>query len=260
MQYTIDPEFESYLWAPDDETQKELEYSLQETGGAEDKIKLARFPGPDGKPVTVLLDGHRRVRACEKLGLPPPAANEPMNFSSREHALAWMDSQQFCRRNLNKVQRALVISRIARHRAAQGEKLSAVVGEMAAHSGEAPRNTWRHLKLADAIQKLDPTIRQRALEWKKTDIERLAVLPPEQQLKLLGEVDAGETTLRNALHGTPMASRPDRAKRTPKDEAHYCLGKLQDAIKSMALDRPNKSHDSAIKKALATVSILISGW
>lgn len=76
---------------------KELEASLVEYGGARDPL-IAWDRGPAVPPV--VLDGHHRLRLCQRLGL--PYRFQGLQFKDKDDALTWMRRNQVGRRNLSR--------------------------------------------------------------------------------------------------------------------------------------------------------------
>jgi hypothetical protein len=93
----IDAEFASLIPALSDEELKGLEESLKRDGCL-DHLKVWNH---DGK--VTLLDGHNRLRLCQKLGFEYQV--EPIDINDREDALRWIIDNQLGRRNLTDEQR-----------------------------------------------------------------------------------------------------------------------------------------------------------
>ena len=90
----IDPEFSALIPSPQADQESELESSLQRDGCRD---PLVAWRG-------ILLDGHRRLEICDRLGLEFKTVS--IELDSREEAKAWIIRNQFARRNLTTYQRA----------------------------------------------------------------------------------------------------------------------------------------------------------
>jgi hypothetical protein len=85
----------------------ELEASLVEYGGARDPL-IAWDRGPKLPPV--LVDGHTRLRICERLKLPYHVKG--LRFRDKDDALNWMRRNQIGRRNLSRKAFMLLLGEI----------------------------------------------------------------------------------------------------------------------------------------------------
>jgi len=152
---TIDPEFQARIVPLSPDERKQLEENLQRDGCRD---PLVVWNG-------VLLDGHHRHAICEKLQI--KYTTVAINFTTREAALEWIDTNQLGRRNLTPEQMSLVRGRVynrmkaahggARRASPQSEDLK--TSERLAQSQRVSRATIeRDGQFAEAVDTLKPVV------------------------------------------------------------------------------------------------------
>jgi ParB-like chromosome segregation protein Spo0J len=106
-----------------DETLKSLEVPSPEHSDESLEESIRQFgclsPVVVWTETNTLIDGYRRVRICESLGLTPPVVYR--SFTDMDTAAAWAMSQQRVRRNLTKEQ-------LIKRREYEAEKIAAIAG------------------------------------------------------------------------------------------------------------------------------------
>lgn len=195
---TIDAEFESFLPGVPKLTDDELEASIARDGRPTKPITV--WKGKD-----IVVDGHRRLRVCRKLGLPFEV--EEREFLNRKDVLAWMVSEQLSRRNLNDLDWAKFS-----HILLQADGKRGAAKRVAEATGVTVRTVYRREHLNDALAKLPEEIRKRIERGQLTPTQQevfaLAELPEFHILRVVREFDSGAArSLWEAIQGDE-ASRP----------------------------------------------------
>ena len=251
MDFVIDTSLQTYLWQPGAVSDAELENSLIEGGGPRDPLIVAELP--DGK--RVLMDGHRRYTVCTEHNLPYEV--DVVGLESMEEVRAYMDSIQLARRNLNSNQYSIVRGRIEKRREEKAgkRKKTECVEKVAKDHGVSERTVYRDKKYSEAVEKLDPQIRDEAVEkLSRKGVEKIAELPQEKQ--------AGE--LRRTL-----SAPKKRAKSEPKtprtfqqafDEAGKHLAKLQNSLADMHAAKPDQALFLTCKRQAKDVGRTLNNW
>jgi hypothetical protein len=277
--FIIDPEFAGYMFDTSALTDAELEASIVATGGPTDPLQIAVIQGEN-----ILMDGHRRHAIAERLGLPFTTVERP--FATRADALAEMDSIQLRRRNLNSNQESIVRARLLKHRVEAGVVIpeectaaktthGAAVDAVAEEAGVSTRTVLRDEEYLEATEKLDKELKYRAMgEFSKKDVILLAELPPEDQVAVVAEYDAGEyTSLRAAIQGEADVDdvvdvpEPKKEKEPPAADvetaralAQRWLGKLKDAIHDVNAAQPDPTKRKVLEMHVAKISDLLKAW
>jgi N6-adenosine-specific RNA methylase IME4 len=221
----VDPEFSGLIPAllPDEFVQLEANILRD---GCRDPLSVWKNNGD-----CVLLDGHNRLKICEKHG--KEYKTTEIEISDRDHAKLWIAERQLGRRNLTDDQRSVVAndvrefqSEIARKERAvkarevggkatpqqEKERLSAKLTEKRKPS--APKDTRkavareaklpeRKIRLAQEIKKAAPEVSQMVRAGRVSLVEgkRIASLPPMQRQTALDAVQSGSdvrTAIRSA--------------------------------------------------------------
>lgn len=97
LEVIVEDEFLALIPSPSFDELKELTTSVTEYGGARDPL-IAWDRGPALPPI--LIDGHQRLRICQRLGLPYRVLG--LRFDDKDEALNWMRRNQLGRRNLSR--------------------------------------------------------------------------------------------------------------------------------------------------------------
>jgi len=251
MEFVVDESLRTYLWQPSALSDAELEKSLIEEGGPRDPLIVAQLP--DGKHI--LMDGHRRYAICVEHNLPYEV--DVVGCDDMEEVHAYMDSLQLSRRNLNSNQYSIVRGRIEKRREdkAGKRKKTECVEKVAKEHGVSERTVYRDKKYSEAVEALDPSIRDEAVEkLSRKGVEKIAELPQEKQ--------AGE--LRRTL-----AAPKKRAKSEPKapktfqqafDEAGKHLAKLQNSLADMHAGKPDHAMFAACKRKAKEFGQTLNHW
>ena len=106
----------------------------------------------------ILLDGHRRRRLCDRLGIDYKI--KAKSFENEDKALVWMAENQLGRRNLNDQQRAYFLGK--RYLNAVGDQGGAtadrpnVAQELADEVGVTPQTVLGASKFTQAVDRLAP--------------------------------------------------------------------------------------------------------
>ena len=144
--FEIDHELEKYMPAVSDVCNEALEHLLKEAGGATTPLIV-------WDEANVLLDGHRRYRACLKLGLPYRV--ERISCKDRAEAKKKMDLIQFSRRNVSDHDQAVGEARTLRVLTGAGMSVGEAVKAIAEHEGESERTTFRKVQYGKAFDGLE---------------------------------------------------------------------------------------------------------
>ena len=155
----VDPELSSLIPPLDDGELAQLEENILAEG-----CRDALVVWDEGK---ILLDGHNRLRICEKHGLPYRTAE--VSLPSREAAADWIDANQLGRRNLTPEQMSLLrgrrYNRLKRQDGGHGDQKS--VGQnvrpkaaesLAQQHGVDERTIRRDGQFAQAVEELRPHV------------------------------------------------------------------------------------------------------
>ena len=177
--FRIDPEFAAYMCQTGRECDEELKQDLIDNGGARDKLVVGELPDED----RVLVDGHRRYAVCEELGLHYDV--EVLAFDTRDDVFDFMDRLALSRRNLLANEQSLIRGRMQKRRAA-AKNVSVAAAEVASEQGVSERTVYRDKKYADAVENLDPAIRDKVVkDLPQKDAIELSKKPREMQAKAL---------------------------------------------------------------------------
>ena len=251
MDFVIDTSLQTYLWQPGAVSDAELENSLIEGGGPRDPLIVAELP--DGK--RVLMDGHRRYAICIEHNLPFEV--DVVGCEDMEEVRAYMDSIQLARRNLNSNQYSIVRGRIEKRREEKaGKKRKTECVEKAAKEhGVSERTVYRDKKYSEAVEKLDPEIRDEAVEkLSRRGVQQVAALPQEKQRYELSKI---------------LAAPKKRAPKEPKapktfqqafDEAGKHLAKLQNSLADMHAAKPDTALFASCKRKAKDIGQTLNGW
>ena len=251
MDFVIDASLQTYLWQPGAVSDAELEKSLIEGGGPRDPLIVAELP--DGK--RILMDGHRRYAICIEHNLPYEV--DVVGCEDMEEVRAYMDSLQLARRNLNSNQYSIVRGRIEKRREEKaGKKRKTECVEKAAKEhGVSERTVYRDKKYIEAVEKLDPKIRDEAVEkLSRKGVEKIAELPQEKQ--------AGELRRTLSAQKRPAKSEP-KAQRTFQqafDEAGKHLAKLQNSLADMHAAKPDRQRLASCKGKAKDIGHIMDRW
>lgn len=230
---TILPELKSFfrgkVHAWSDEL---LEESIKAMGGAATPVIV--WNSPDGD---ILIDGHRRLEVCEKLGLPYKI--ERMDFANLDEVKEFMKSWQFCRRNATDHMFSLAVAKCYKKEKAEREsKLPSkhhsaepsAIKKTQAKFGVSKSTIKRDIKLAEAIESLPEEIGQKIVKGEikcsRSDIEKLSKEPPLEASRILRDVEAGrEESVSGAV-----------AKKAPPIDKMLLMKKLKEKLGRFASD------------------------
>lgn len=177
--FRVDPEFAAYMCQPGRECDEELKQNLIDNGGARDRLIVGELPDED----RFLVDGHRRYAICEELGLFYDV--EVLAFDTRDDVFDFMDRLALARRNLAANEQSLIRGRMQKRRAA-AKNVSVAAAEVAAESGVSERTVYRDKKYADAVENIDPALRDKVVkDLPQKDAIELSKKPREIQAKEL---------------------------------------------------------------------------
>ena len=194
----IDADLQDHLPQVSTEEDSELERQLVATGGPTEPIRV--WKGKD-----VIIDGHRRYGICQRLGL--PFTIKEMEFTTIQEVKDWMDSWQGARRNLNTMQKGLLVARlVASRRSKVGGRNAEAIRQVAEESGITERTVYRSQETAAALatlpKVLQDDIRSNRMPISPGDLKELSEFAAEDQLKIHESVKIKEfSTLREAIHG-----------------------------------------------------------
>lgn len=149
----IDDEFLALIPPLSFDELTELEASLVEYGGARDPL-IAWDRGPELPPV--LVDGHTRLRICQRLKLPYRV--QGLRFKDKDEALNWMRRNQLGRRNLSRNAFMLMLGELYNKIKAPGRWASLQRGrradDLARDHGLDEKSVRRAGKFRSAAEKL----------------------------------------------------------------------------------------------------------
>lgn len=236
----IDPALRDYLKGVPSISDELLEKSLKAEGKALEPITV--WKGRD-----VIVDGHRRYAACERLGLPTPEIRYK-SFKDIQEVKDWMDDNQDLRRNRSYLDRAQARTKKVEALVKGGAKRSEAAATVARECGVNERTVYRDQRVTEALQKLPIEVRKAftsgKVEGSKTDIETLAELPTEHQKQVIKSVNSGEfKTLRGALKGEESTDTVSVTTKPPADLFHDAmkqlggLKKILDSMKGLGAGR-----------------------
>ena len=138
MAIIIDPQFAAFCDQESETHYAKLEKKLL-AEGCQEKLVLWKEMG-------ILLDGHTRLKICEKHGL--GHAVRSISLSSRSEALQWIFDNQDARRNWTTGPRAMAAAELkkelAKEAATRQEATQSVPGEKAAQGGGTRATTHKH--------------------------------------------------------------------------------------------------------------------
>lgn len=238
----IDPEFRDLLNKTPKVCDDILDRSLIESNGNRDAIKV--WFGHD-----IILDGHRRYAACQRLGLPFKTAY--LHFEDRDEVLYWIDTEQGGRRNYGShdmslcharmVQREIKLEAKRKQAASQGNPEStqpkrksrgveAAVKRVAADAGVSERQVQRAREYSAAFQTLPPEIRERiknkSIKCSQKAVIELSKFPLEHIHGIVSAYDTDQyENLGDAISGEPLLG-PSKHK-DDIDEAEKILDQVE---------------------------------
>jgi len=220
MLLQVDPEFESFLVDCHEEDDAALEASLVECGGARDPIVVWKGHG-------VIVDGHRRYKICQRLGLPYRV--EEIHFDDRTAVLKWMANWQFMRRNMTPAQRAVLVHRIVNQRTIESPSapVTAVVREVAEQTQRSERQVYRDAAAGKVLDTAPEEIREVALEMPLSEVSQIWAIPESAKVEIVSIHDKGE---RKKRIKSEIAKTKSKGKPTGP-----CSRTLQDATELLAL-------------------------
>jgi hypothetical protein len=140
----IDPELRDFLPAVPDLTDQQLEQNLIATGGPTHKLVV-------WLETNKLVDGHRRKRLSDKIGLPYDI--EYKSFENKDAVKLWMLLHQLSRRNLMATQHNLLMATLHE---LESKKLgtAAAAKKVAGETGVCERTVYRSKDYKEALESL----------------------------------------------------------------------------------------------------------
>lgn len=191
----INPELSGYFkgkvhkW-----TEELLEQSIRELGGAITPVIVWKEEG-------VLVDGHRRLEICERLGLPYKI--EEMSFANIEEVKEFMKSWQFCRRNVTDHMFSLAVAKSYKgaHKSwkEKGGKFvseGAPVKETMKKFGVSKATLFRDVEFGEALDKLGPEISEKIvkgdIKCSKPTVVALSKEAPSDVERIVKGVEEGK--------------------------------------------------------------------
>lgn len=243
----VEEQFRTYLPHKFERCSHELEDMIVQDGRARDPIVVWN---KDGK--LVVVDGHRRFEICKKHNLEFDVVE--MEFASARAAKHWMDKTQFCRRNLDGHQRAVVIGRMDAYleeEKAAGRFTGNAARAIAKQLNVTPRQVFRGKQDAKAIEKVEESLRDKIvsgeLKVSSSTLKALSEMPEREQLNAADQVAAGEfATLGEAVCGTVDADETAAARTTLKPSRPKIAKRtIEEKVDTLPLDSETaSSHDS----------------
>jgi len=176
-------------------TEDLLEQSIRELGGAITPIIVWKEKG-------AVIDGHRRLAVCERLGL--PYKTEEMSFASVEEVKEFMKSWQFCRRNVTDHMFSLAVAKSYKgaHKTWKDrggspfDSEASPVKEVSKKFGVSKATIFRDVEFDDALDKLGPEVSEKIIKGEikcsKPDAVALSKEAPTDVARIIKGVEAGE--------------------------------------------------------------------
>lgn len=269
VELIVDPDLEKLLDKTDQTCNDALDKLLIQAGGAFDTIKVWR-----GK--NIIVDGHRRYRACVRLGLPYDV--KELDFADLDAVKYWMHLQQVSRRNQSGQERAISLGAMAEHEQKKGLKAAAAVAKVAEETGVDQRTVFRAKQFKRCLNALPKPISDRISSGELTisheDMVEFATFDEAEQYDIVAQLDSGEfKNLHEVLQGVEeegaelasaeFTDRPSVKPKPLKDLVRDCeeaLGQLYKALDKLdsATDNAPKYH--TCKSRLREVGELIRDW
>jgi uncharacterized protein YajQ (UPF0234 family) len=252
MDLIIDQEFKRFLPAPPDAG---LEQRLIASGGPRETIKL-------WKGHNTVIDGHRRLEICDRLGL--PYRTEEVDLPDRAAVLKWILREQLDRRNMGSHDAA-----VARARLRDLEEQALVdspVKSAAEKAGVSTRTVIRDSKYAEALKKIGqvvPDAGEKIKAASKKDAIELAALPDSQIAEVVDSVERGEhNSIHSALKSDGDTVSPMLAQKPVKDEfaiISKALGGLKRQVDRLGQLFPGP-HYSRVQSVLSNADDILEAW
>jgi len=193
----IDPEIEKLI-----PPLKSEEYQ-----GLEEKILNEGFTEPlvVWKEQNILLDGHHRLKICEKYGIEPKFRY--ISFNSRKEAINWVIDNQLSRRNLDPFEASVLRGKkyllekkeVGRPKGVHFEHLK-TREKIAQETGVSSLTIHRDAQLAEAVEELTKEIPKEILKQNpKKDIIELYHKPKEKREKIIRMIKEKDIPIGKAL-------------------------------------------------------------
>lgn len=203
FELTIDPRLRDLIPKVSDQSFKEMEASIVETGGPEKPLVV--WNG-------VLVDGHHRYRICQKKKLPFTTVER--KFESIGDAMMWTINEHLTRRNMTPDQLHTVRHRkVALRMEIMGEsKVEAI--EHAASTEGVDRSTVRrsfskHEQRQKLLDSVPDDVREKVEELPVLDLRVLSGLPEDKQREVVAEHGGDKKALSKSLRqSSPEVSAP----------------------------------------------------
>lgn len=277
MDLTIDPELLELIPRCCKDDDERLEKSLLNEGGCHHAVVV-------WKGTNVVVDGHRRKAACEKLGLSYPV--EELEFANKDAVKRWMLEEQLGRRNLNAHQRAMCLAALAKlesdriQSSGATEEDNQIAREHPEEATEntitakrarvAPRTVRRATHYTAAFRSLPEDIQRRiedqSLPGRKEAVIELASLSEDQQREAVKSVDDGEFgSLTECLLGadpekpTHKPIAPSGSVAAMFSDAFRAVGTAKKILDPLARIKPNQNY-KIIMGLLAKVGEKLEEW
>lgn len=261
MELKIDPEFEALMPKTDMQCNAGLEASLRESNGPIDPIIV-------WQKHNVIIDGHRRYRICQKLGLPFEV--QMVDLEDRDAVKTWMRMWQIDRRNLSNGERKAFRSALAATLVEKGLTRKAAVAQVTQSADVDERTAHRDVDLAKAMQKIDPAVRAKMVKADLPTLEYklMAKQPVEKQREILNGIEDRQQ-MKHAIRSTEtLKPLPSVLKPIPRsgtftktlDDARKYLGHALQLIAMLSKEVSQDLDFKDCRRMLGDVDEILQRW
>ena len=222
--FLVDDEFDHYLPRTSNLCDKALEVLIKDAGKAREPLVV-------WDEANILLDGHRRYRACKKLGLPYEVRR--ISCKDRDDAKQQMDMIQFSRRNMSDHDQALWSARNHKTLVESGMSSEVAASAIAEQQQQSERTVFRHVAYGKNFESLSD-------EWKQEVIRQK--IPQKYVSAIASMSDANKSLLLSQVRKHGVAFLHDRARRIAKETAE----KKEKMLKKNKIDVPEAARAKEI--------------
>ena len=178
-----------YLEYASDVAQEELEASIKKSSGPLRPIEV--WVDRDNKDELVVIDGHRRLRACLALEIPKDRIPlRELTFDAAHEIYQYIERNQLANRNLSDFAYATLLRRRSEEMEKSGRKK--VIATIAKEVGKSPRTIAREVRLSRECDSMTDrwksALRTKTVDIPKRYLSKIAAESEEEQEKMLDKI------------------------------------------------------------------------